>query len=569
MSSFILTLIISGVVAVLFSYFQFSSFFKTKKSRKRCEKFFPTNFGIPMEVENSETGDSYKLLPEIEGYKDYNELISKINSYIAKTKGTVDFTIIQNKTERIFGVLYDESVSKLSFPTYYGLMGTFAGVFIGILMFLLGLYSTEGISDESIQNLLVGVLVSMSTSFVGLLLTTKNNKNASKEDKKVEEGKNNFYDFIQTEIIKNFEVSLMKSVTKLHETVDTFEPSFTKIIDQFNGTFKKLVDAFGKDFGANVNVVANAVKAMGENMGMINENIALQKQLISTMQSDKLVEGMEKYIEASDHFVGITQSLNKFEQARRMMLAAAQETIKMQEDYTHSLEIPKEVAVKVNQILNRIKDFEENINRLGGELNRREILGNDVVNKIQDQINGILKKSKIADSFLDKADDELENLYREQVKVIGEMNKKYRDALDEHMEGYEKMLDYYKEVVSNRLKLFMEKMDEKISLDEVHQDFSNLKKLNDISSRLNDLDSHLNSLILKINDIKSESVKSKSLSEDLGLLYAELGSLKDRVNNVKGSLDKLDENTKRISALLKERENTGLFGNLFGGRKQQ
>ena len=569
MSDFLLTLIISIIVAAFFFCLQYSSFLETKKNRKRCEKFFPKDFGIPIEVENTETGDSYKQLPEIEGYDDYNGLVSKINSYIEKTKGTVDFTIIQNKTERVFGVLYDESVSKLSFPTYYGLMGTFAGVFLGILMFLFGLSGNEGISDDSIRNLLLGVLVSMITSLIGLGLTTRNNKNASKEDKVVEEKKNEFYDFIQTEIIKNFEVSLMKSVSKLHETVDKFEPAFSKIIKQFNGTFKELVEAFGKDFGANVNVVANAVKAMGENMGMINENIALQKQLITTMQSDRLVKGMEKYIEASDHFVGITQSLNKFEQARRMMLAAAQETIKMQEDYTHSLEIPKEVAVKVNQILNRIKDFEENINRLGGELNKREILGNDVVNKLQDQINGISKKSKIADSFLEKADDELENLYKEQVKVIGEMNKKYSAALDEHMEGYEKMLDYYKEVVSNRLKLFMEKMDEKISLDEIHQDFSNLKKLNDISSSLNVLDSHLNSLILKINDIKTESVKSQSLSNDLGLLYNELDSLKQRVNALKPSLDKLDANTVAISDLLKNRENAGLFGNLFGSRKQQ
>ncbi len=523
---------------------------------------------MPIEVENTETGDSYKQLPEIEGYDDYNGLVSKINSYIEKTKGTVDFTIIQNKTERVFGVLYDESVSKLSFPTYYGLMGTFAGVFLGILMFLFGLSGNEGISDDSIRNLLLGVLVSMITSLIGLGLTTRNNKNASEEDKVVEEKKNEFYDFIQTEIIKNFEVSLMKSVSKLHETVDKFEPAFSKIIKQFNGTFKELVEAFGKDFGANVNVVANAVKAMGENMGKINENIALQKQLITTMQSDRLVKGMEKYIEASDHFVGITQSLNKFEQARRMMLAAAQETIKMQEDYTHSLEVPKEVAVKVNQILNRIKDFEENINRLGGELNKREILGNDVVNKLQDQINGISKKSKIADSFLEKADDELENLYKEQVKVIGEMNKKYSAALDEHMEGYEKMLDYYNEEVSKRLKFFMEKMDEKISLDEIHQDFSNLKKLNDISSSLNELDSHLNSLISKINDLKTESVKSKSLSEDLGLLYNELDSLKQRVNALKPSLDKLDANTVAISELLKNRENAGLFGNLFGSKKQ-
>lgn len=69
-------------------------------------------------------------------------LIQDINAYIRKSKGTVAFSIIQNKTERRISMLYEIATSKLSFPTHIGLMGTFAGVFVGLLMFLGGtLYS--------------------------------------------------------------------------------------------------------------------------------------------------------------------------------------------------------------------------------------------------------------------------------------------------------------------------------------------------------------------------------------------------------------------------------------------
>lgn len=82
-----------------------------------------------------------------------------------------------------------------------------------------------------------------------------------------------------------------------------------------------VLKAFGDSFEQNVTAVANAVEVMGKNMDKINENISLQKQLLSTLKSDEIVKGLDKYIEASNHFVSITKSLNKFEEARRMLLA--------------------------------------------------------------------------------------------------------------------------------------------------------------------------------------------------------------------------------------------------------
>lgn len=57
-----------------------------------------------------------------------------------------------------------------------------------------------------------------------------------------------------------------------------------------------------------------------------------------------------------------------------MMLAATQEVINYQEQYNEMLKVPREVAIRMNQILDRIKTFEENINNLGRDLTNRDIL---------------------------------------------------------------------------------------------------------------------------------------------------------------------------------------------------
>ena len=403
MSSLEITLYISGGAFVLFFIVQMSYFISTIKARNVFENFFSKTSGYSVTLKGNENDPYPQIEPVGKPKSDLNNLIEEINIYLYKTKGTSDYEFIRNKVERKLNMRYDQSTVHLSFPTYLGLMGTFAGVFMGILMFLVG-FDAGNISDDSIKNLLVGVLVSMSTSLVGLLLTTINNGKAGSARKKIEDDKNEFYDFIQTEVTKTASASLVSAISKLHDTVDKFEPAFTTVIDGFKAAFKECTDAFGQDFKEKVAAVTSAVGVMGENMDKINKNIELQQKVLDTLKSGEFVRGMDKYIEASNHFVSITQSLNKFEEARRMMLAAAQEAITLQNQYNESLNVPREIAVRVNQILDRIKDFENSVNEAGRALTKRDILGNDVINAIQDQIKGISKKGKIADKFLEMAD---------------------------------------------------------------------------------------------------------------------------------------------------------------------
>lgn len=481
------TVAISGGILLIFSYFQLKYFTETYGFLDLYKNFF-TKLSDYKTEEKEIDGATIPQLTEvgIDGY-DLNNIISEINHYVVKTRGTTDFAVIQNKVERNLTMRYDQAMSKLSFPTNIGLMGTFLGVFLGIAMFVLGFNGSDALRDSSIRNLLIGVLISMSTSFIGLLLTTINTGRIGEAQKDVESDKNEFYDFIQTELMPSLDVSLVAAISKLHETVNKFEPAFDGVITRFQNTFDRCTKAFGESFETNVKTVSNAVRVMGENMDKINENIALQKSVLSTFKSEEVVRGLEKYVEAADHFVGITQSLNKFEEARRMMLAATQEAINLQNAYSESLIVPRELALRINQILDRVKSFEENINRLGDKLNEREILGNDVVNAIRDQVNGIEKKNKIAESYLQKADGELEDLFAEQTKIIENLNRRYAAAINGHIEGFEDLMDQLTDDIESRHRQFLAIMESNLNVEMIHKDFSHLSKLDQLSAIKEDM----------------------------------------------------------------------------------
>lgn len=537
MGLFLITIIVSVVVALGFLSFQLKYFFDTKKYRKKFRNFFSKERIYSTYLAEGDN-EQYPQINYVSAKgTDLYELIKEINVYLYKTKGTSDYEFIRNKVERKLNMRYDQSTVHLAFPTYLGLMGTFLGVFLGILTFIVGFDNTDSISDESIKNLLTGVLVSMFTSLFGLSLTTINNHFAGEARKKIEDEKNEFYDFLQTEVTKTASASLVSAISKLHDTVDKFEPAFDGVINRFQKTFDRCTKAFGDSFEKNVVAVAGAVNIMGKNMDKINDNIDLQRRLLETLKSREMVNGMDKYIEAANHFVGITQSLNKFEEARRLMLAATQEAIALQHQYNEALKIPREIAIRVNQILDRIKDFEKGVNEAGRALQKRDILGNDIINTLHDQIKGISKKGKIADKYLEMADGKLETLFNEQTKVINEMNHRYKDAIEGHIKGFEDMISEQKKELEKRHEDFLKELQSKFNIDDIRSEFSNLNKINEIVSQLQNISN---------NSIKPDELMKK---------------FKDIVD----ALDKVEKATKtRGNNHEGEKKSGGFFG--FGGR---
>lgn len=504
------------ILIVFFGILQGYFFWETWKYRSMFENFFKIEKGegYVISVESFPKGKFPQLEEVGKDKSDLNKLIGEINHYIVKTKGTTDFSVIQNKVERKLNMRYEQSIAKLSFPTYLGLMGTFFGVFIGIAMFNSGFDTAEGISDNSIKDLLSGVLVSMFTSLVGLVLTTINNALSSESKKTIEEEKNLFYDFIQTELMPQVDASMSAALSRLHKTVDKFEPAFNSVITKFQDTFDRCTSAFGSSFEKNVMAVTSAVNIMGKNMTLINKNIQHQEELLNTLKSEDFSQGLDRYIEASNNFVVITKSLNKFEEARRMMLAAAQEAINIQNQYSDSLRIPREVAVNINKILDRVQTFEKNINNLGPALAERNILGSEIADVLKQQIDTIQKRHKIVDKHREIADNKLEDLFEEQTTVINQLNEKYKAAISRHIEDFEEMLKDQSQQLESVYHNFKKVLQEKFTVEDLQKEFTNLRKLNDI--------------LQEMKSLSENSVKQEVLRADLKNIQTEVSKIPSR-----------------------------------------
>ena len=543
---------VSIVMAIVFIWWQIKEYKTNEAAIQKLSRFFAKKKRY-MSSESVTITDDQKTVKNIaienvaEDDAELKNLIEDINGYIFKSKGTVAFSIIQNKTERRITMLYEIATSKLSFPTHIGLMGTFAGVFLGLIMFLFGTWLGGGITDTNIQSLISGVLVSMLTSCVGIFLLIMSHRAASDATNLIDKDKNEFYEWVQNELMPTVDVSMVEAIGKLHETINQFEPTFSKVITEFKSAFKDVTGAFGDDFRLSVDIIREAVDKMGKNIDKINDNIDLQNDLLDTVKSRELVQGMDAFVTASQRFREITGSLDQFEKARRIMLVAAQESINIQQSYNESLLIPKQVATEINMILNRITTFEKNIEGLGENIAHTQMVGSELINQIKENINAIKSKQKVAEKMADTANEKLEHYFEEHKKELGRIAQKYNEALDSYLSDYETMLRERKSELESRKREFTQAIDEKFNVADIRNEFTSLRKLNDIASRLEQLVN---------NGVKSGLVKT-----ELEAIKSELIALNEKEAKgggggvtLFGGSSTSDESRRKISTLQSEVE---------------
>lgn len=541
----IVSLIISIATFIIAFGVQLYYFLGTRKKLETVRNFFVKNreYEVYGEAEDSQ------LNPYVaEEGSSLHTLIKELNEYTKKNHGTTDFSVIQNKTDRKINVLYDNATSRIAFPTYVGLMGTFIGVFLGLLFFTIGLGASpngEGITDETIGNLISGVLVSMSTSFIGLLLTTITHHLAAETQRVVREDKNEFYEFIQNELMPTLGVSMVAALNKLHHTINLFEPSFNNVIDRFQATFDSCTQRFGSAFEQNVTIVSDAVRVMGENMDKINENVDLQAQLLKTLRSRGVVESLDAFVSASQNFDLVTTALNRFEVTRNAVKDVTVELVNTQRRYNESLEIPLNVANKLNQILSRITDFEKSINALGRSIEKTDLLGNTEIEALKQAITAIKKKQKVAVEAMEVSDGHLENIFKMQSEAIVKLGRTYEESFATYAEKFQNILDGLEKEMLERRREIVVAIEEKFSLDQIQQEFSQLSKLKKIEE-----------LLTSINTKSSREEVDKTIE-----------ITRREVESIRKLLDKAIEEAKKKPETPTPSGGGGFLGGIFGSRK--
>lgn len=182
------------------------------------------------------------------------QILLSLNTYLIRNKGSVsDFHLVKDIVDRHCDAVDEEINNTLSFPLYLGLMGTMMGIIfsVGYLVFTNAFQAflnpqANPDGDYTVISILMGgVGLAMISSFSGLGFTMYNSVKKYKEAKtQLEEEKNKFFTFIQTELLPVLTQNAASSLHRLESNLQDFNKNFALNNNYFNQTLLKIHDSF-------------------------------------------------------------------------------------------------------------------------------------------------------------------------------------------------------------------------------------------------------------------------------------------------------------------------------------
>lgn len=276
----------------------------------------------------------------------FRKIIKNTNEYLKRNKGAAaDFDILKDVSERYSEALDTEVQSTVATPLYIGLLGTFSGVIIGLSSLIWsGLRADEAevaagsfITDQNIPSFLFGVMIAMTGSFFGLLLTLLGNhalKNARSTRDRLQ---NEYYTFLQTHLLPKLNSDMAASLSNLKSVLDSFNKDF---LDKVLG-FRPIVDT-------------------------LTENIGTQKEFIEKLDKIGFTEMANANLQVFDKMKESEQLFKNFMQYQ----VALNESVQKGAELTHS----------ISDVLNRLNSLQEGFDKVPGYLQKHN-------ESIQRQVN--------------------------------------------------------------------------------------------------------------------------------------------------------------------------------------
>lgn len=253
----------------------------------------------------------------------FREVINETNAYLCKNVGTsADFSIIQDICERKIDSLETQISNTVNVPLYLGLAGTFIGIITGLAGIAFNVDALFNAGEMSpLRNLLIGVVIAMVASFVGLYLMIRNSSvNYKKALIECDKNKNGYYDFVRRELMPVLSNSMASSLNSLKGVLGEF---------------------IGK-FGHNLDAYANSAELLNDNIQKQHLLLVEINKMDQTRVATQIAETFNTLKESSeslDAFHGYQDSLNTTIQEVNTAVSKIDTIVQTFEDFSKSLKV--------------------------------------------------------------------------------------------------------------------------------------------------------------------------------------------------------------------------------------
>lgn len=235
-------------------------------------------------VDREDDGKQILVRKNVHSSKVFDEIINTINRYLSHNKGSADYAILKDITDRNCDAVEAQIEATASIPIYIGLCGTLIGIVLGVAVLgfrggIDALFDTtpvvmvESISEanselrtegskiktkdgnvyefsrgqwslyknpgeEGIKNLLQGVGIAMLTTLFGVLFTIVGAWSSKRSSRVNEEKKNGFLSWLQAELLPQMSNDLGQVIFQMQRNLTKFNNTFASNTSQLDSVFK-------------------------------------------------------------------------------------------------------------------------------------------------------------------------------------------------------------------------------------------------------------------------------------------------------------------------------------------
>lgn len=327
----------------------------------------------------------------------WDKIVSSINRYLEKNKGGVsDFHLIKDIVDRNCDAEEDAIQTQVPMPLYYGLMGTMAGIIIGVgYLWLSGglkaILSTApnatNTASAGIVALLGGVALAMICSIIGIALTTIGSSKLKDAKISVEERKHEFLSWMQAELLPKLNNDIADVLTKVTSNLTQFNETFSENAEKLHYALNEVnhatdgqaqllsvIDKLKISRIASANIeVYDKLKACTDEIGLISEQLQSSRTYLQEVRAlNEKLDGSEQRTRAiEDMAVFFKEERGNIESMRSVLNQAIGG---IQTNLRESIESLKETSTK--QITELVAHTTEQRQRLQSAIDEQDkVLG--------------------------------------------------------------------------------------------------------------------------------------------------------------------------------------------------
>lgn len=319
---------------------------------------------------------------EIDGKanKVFDSILFAVNNYLIRNRGaSSDFNLMKDIVERNTDAVEEDINLSVGTPLYLGLMGTMMGIVIALfnmpdLGVELGTEQTGKTLDEGIAMLIGGVKIAMIASFMGLMLTIINSGWVFKGSRSYSEArKNEFYTFIQIELLPIINQGLASTLESLQRNLLQFNSEFSRNLKGLTGVFdsnrsaireqKELLDAIDKAKVSEMTKYNVAVlKQLDLSVGKFEKfNAFLSNTTQFVENSQLIVTKSNELLARTDNFKSIADNLDsKLTQSQQLLTFLSDHFNKLEEHKEFTSNTVADVGHSISETFKELKEHIQN-----------------------------------------------------------------------------------------------------------------------------------------------------------------------------------------------------------------